>query len=940
MATRNLRRIIRRAGTLALMASVIAFGMEAGAPPAPPSYPVSTKYISLPDFVAADVHPTEPDDREKPGKHSETASGSESGSYWGPLETAPAVEVDVGGTYDMVGFTWSLEEPVRDHEPHEAFAGPAVQVRGSADGRTWGSWLTLDEIDGPDPDSPEATAARTTLALGPAFLGPFRKLQVRWRSPEGSHDPPRATVLDLSGHTAGPVQKLGAILSAMMRPGGPREAEAEASSPQPSIISRAGWGADESIRRGDPAYGKVRAAIVHHTVSTNSYSPSDSAAIVRGIYQFHVQTNGWSDIGYNFLIDRYGQIFEGRYGGVDKAVIGAHSWGSNSQTTGIAIIGTYSSVSLPPAAYDAMVRLLDWKLDVHSVDPVARTQFVRADGVPLDIRTVSGHRDAFPTSCPGDGIYSQLDSAAAQAKEMGGQKIFGLRWSPEEATWTGTGHEPARLTGYLKYPAPWNVRILGPGGNVLSTFSGSGQNIDVTWSSRGPGGVALADGTYRALVETAGSRTYDVPIDLRGGPRFEEWLLLYNPGDATAQATISLASNDGEVARPTVEVPPRTRRTLYVNAVSVGRELAARVDSDRPVVAERAMYFNYGGRWDGGHAQAGVVSPATEWYFAEGYTAVGFEEYLTLYNPTDTDAMVSLDYLFNPSGSLNQSVSVPPRSRATVHVNSVVGPGREVAIAVRSDVPIVAERPQYFDYNGQRGGDVVLGAKELATEWNFAEGYTGGGFTTYLTLANPTRVDASATVEFFGNTGIIRTLRGVRVRAKGRTTLRVDDYVGDGKEVSVRVVTDRPIVVERPVYFGYGKPQSRVDGGHVAFGATSPRTSYFFAEGYTALGFDEYVTLLNPGTEAIRVEVEYSFPSSPPSYRSYSVQPKARYTIAVHDEVARAGEVSVKLSSSRPFFAERPMYFSYRGVWKGGSVVQGGAEPSTRWYFAEGYTGN
>src|SRR6185369_8022061 len=112
----------------------------------------------------------------------------------------------------------------------------------------------------------------------------------------------------------------------------------------PKIISRAGWRANDEILRGKPRYaGRVYFAVVHHTAGSNSYSAAQSPAIVRAIELYHVKANGWNDIGYNFLVDKYGQVFEGRYGGMERAVIGAHAEGFNTGSVGVAVIGNYSS---------------------------------------------------------------------------------------------------------------------------------------------------------------------------------------------------------------------------------------------------------------------------------------------------------------------------------------------------------------------------------------------------------------------------------------------------------------------------------------------------------------------------------------------------------------------------------------------------------------------
>jgi hypothetical protein len=160
-----------------------------------------------------------------------------------------------------------------------------------------------------------------------------------------------------------------------------RAGVATAATVQPRIVSWAAWGADERIRRADPDYSDtVKAAFVHHTVQSNSYSPSESAALVRADYLYHVRTRGWNDVGYNFLVDRYGRVFEGRYGGVTRAVLGAHSGGFNTDTTGVALLGTFTTARPTSYMLAALERLLAWKLDLTHVDPRGLTVLTSAGG--------------------------------------------------------------------------------------------------------------------------------------------------------------------------------------------------------------------------------------------------------------------------------------------------------------------------------------------------------------------------------------------------------------------------------------------------------------------------------------------------------------------------------------------------------------------------------
>ena len=199
----------------------------------------------------------------------------------------------------------------------------------------------------------------------------------------------------------------------------------------PPIITRADWHADEAIRRAPPYYADgIHLAIVHHTAGSNSYSKAQSASIVRAIELYHVQGNGWNDIGYNFLVDKYGQVFEGRYGGITRPVIGAHAQGFNSGSVGISVIGDYGSTSISPAARAALVSLIAWRLDLAHVDPLSKVARVSAGnpryaaGTAVTLNAISGHRDVYPTSCPGASLYAQLPSLRTEVSKTGLPKLY------------------------------------------------------------------------------------------------------------------------------------------------------------------------------------------------------------------------------------------------------------------------------------------------------------------------------------------------------------------------------------------------------------------------------------------------------------------------------------------------------------------------------------
>jgi uncharacterized protein with LGFP repeats len=193
--------------------------------------------------------------------------------------------------------------------------------------------------------------------------------------------------------------------------------------PQPVIRSRSAWGADESWRDGDPVYNTtIKQAHVHHTAGTNDYSSSDVPAIIRGDYWYHTQVLGWSDLGYNFVVDRFGRLWEGRAGGIDRPVRGAHTLGFNHASFGVAAIGEYDQVRPAPELVRALVRLSAWKLDAYGREPAGHTMVTSQgsdrypEGTRVRLPVIDGHRDTNETACPGDRLYAKLPDIRSRAQ--------------------------------------------------------------------------------------------------------------------------------------------------------------------------------------------------------------------------------------------------------------------------------------------------------------------------------------------------------------------------------------------------------------------------------------------------------------------------------------------------------------------------------------------
>ena len=197
--------------------------------------------------------------------------------------------------------------------------------------------------------------------------------------------------------------------------------------PRPRIVTRKGWGANEKLRESGLKYTKtVKVAFVHHTAMSNTYKCGQAPSIIRAMYRYHVKSSKWRDIGYNFLVDKCGTVYEGRAGGVAKPVMGAHTYGFNTNSTGIAVLGSYDKTKPPAAATRAVSGLAAWKLGLTGRNPRSKVWMTSGGGKfkkgkKVKLRTISGHRDGFTTECPGARLYSTLGATRAAAARMQGR---------------------------------------------------------------------------------------------------------------------------------------------------------------------------------------------------------------------------------------------------------------------------------------------------------------------------------------------------------------------------------------------------------------------------------------------------------------------------------------------------------------------------------------
>ncbi|HVM14747.1 MAG TPA: S-layer homology domain-containing protein [Egibacteraceae bacterium] len=397
--------------------------------------------------------------------------------------------------------------------------GAEVGFRTSSDGHRWSPWQwapAVGDTEGPDPGTAEAVEAVSGWTRSEGhWVGDAEWLQLRVLN--GRTEDVGVDLIDSLGLSrSGPERAVDAIRAALR----PAPAPAAAAPERPRIISRAEWGADESLRSGNPSYAaRVRMGVLHHTASSNDYTQAEAPGVLRAIYRYHTVNLGWSDIGYNLLVDRFGTVYEGRAGGVESGVVGAHARDWNTGTFGVSVIGCFDSTAcaginggggaLPAAVEESLVELLAWKLDVHSINVDAS---IDMNGATKP--TLTGHRDVGATACPGDLFYAKLGDirrAVLARQDTQGGVVLDPGASPSTvALRTGSLTSDITFSARLRPPGPWRLIVSGPDGGVVHAAAGSGETAVVQWS----GGSALRAGTYTYEFSSDGRRPAAGPVKL------------------------------------------------------------------------------------------------------------------------------------------------------------------------------------------------------------------------------------------------------------------------------------------------------------------------------------------------------------------------------------------------------------------------------------------
>ncbi len=454
------------------------------------------------------------------------APDSEGRNRVGPLAVTGKVKT---APFSALGVTWAADAAVDD---------VVVQVR-TRSARGWTNWTEVEvQPDAmPDPGTEERRSVRA--GSDPLYVGPSEAVQVRVDA--GGKVKPRDLKLALidPGTSSADADATAAAGSRTL--GG---ATAHAAEARPSYVSRAGWGADESLRSCTPsASSTIKGGILHTTATGNDYTAAQSPAVMRSMYAYHTRSRGWCDLGYNFVVDKFGTLFEGRYGGVDKAVLGSHTGGFNSYTFGVAMMGHHDYVAPSTAMLTTVQKVFAWKLGLYGRDATGTTQYTSAGSAKYPAGTVvtkpviSGHRDYSYKSCPGNLAYPLLPSirsAVAARMQTKTATSLTLSTSPSTLTYGAT----TTLSGKL----------------VTSSGAGlAGKPLKVYVRKRGATTWALLSGSLTTAANGTFSGTHRPLTNVDYSVRF--------PGDDRYAA----ASRDGRT-----DVAPAVSATLSHTSVPQG----------------------------------------------------------------------------------------------------------------------------------------------------------------------------------------------------------------------------------------------------------------------------------------------------------------------------------------------------------------------------------
>ncbi|MBU1671246.1 MAG: hypothetical protein KKF41_05870 [Actinobacteria bacterium] len=499
---------------------------------------------------------------------------------------------------------------------------------------------------------------------------------------------------------------------------------------------------------------------------------------------------------------------------------------------------------------------------------------------------------------------SALEGEASDGGDIGATVL--KRYGAAGSLWGEPGFET--LTGQDLWPWPFESRIRAD----MRSYAGP------------PSGARgfCADGMTltKYIWEYLGNPMPDFPSPPRSAWYlaegttawgFDTYLRVMNPNDTPVTARVTYMTDTGPQARPDLSLPAMSGTTINPSEDIGVRDFSTTVVclEGMPIAADRTMsWTGPGAPSPEAHSSVGVTEPGRSWYLPEGSSAWGFECWLLIGNPNDSEAECTVTYMTEGSGPLSFVKRVPAGGRATFNMFDDIG-AADASIKVESDLPVVPERAMYR--NNRRAGHDSIGVHATSCDWYLAEGTTAWGFESYVLVQNPGDGPASVTLTAMTPDGPV-ALEPFVMDPQSRRTLRMSEML-PGCDFSLKVHSDAPVAVERAMYWDSGSGEAC----HDSVGIASPRSAFYLADGRTSGGCETWILVQNPNGEPVGVEISYLTETGESNVTFTGTVPadsRNSYSMAERLPDGVASVLVRSLDGGRPIVVERAMYWNDRGA--------------------------
>ena len=476
------------------------------------------------------------------------------------------------------------------------------------------------------------------------------------------------------------------------------------------------------------------------------------------------------------------------------------------------------------------------------------------------------------------------------------------------------------------------VRLIGPSG---SGDTGAGTinatNVNVASSTKITCRFNLdgaAAGSYKVKVENTDGKSAELASAftvsevttptwfLAEGSTdwgYSCYITIENPNNTAVTASIGYMTDSGLVDAGEVNLPAGSQATVNPRDTLGAKDFSTYVEckEGKSIAVDRTMtWTGPGAPSPDGHCSVGVTSADTTWYLAEGSSAWGFECWLLLQNPNQTEATCQVTYMIEGDAPQTFEKKVPANSRKSYNMADDIG-AKDASIKVTSDLPVIPERAMYR--NNRREGHDSIGTTAPASNFYLAEGTTDWGFTTYVLIQNPNASDTDVTVTYMTNSGPVPQAT-FTMPGNSRKTIRVNDVL-PASDLSTQVSGSQPIIAERAMY--WGEDTALGEASHDSIGLSAPHATFYLPDGQTSDGHETYTLVQNPNDTDVTVEITYLTPEGTGNLTfTETITANSRKTYSMVDKGinGRAAVMVTCKTSGKKIMVERAMYWNQRGA--------------------------